>query len=132
STFFIRCLRRLRDHGWPFPDDDAAAPPPPGAPSSAQVLPHFVRYGARIGRKVAHWSMFDIYHWMVAVAPREPGRPAIDSLATADFHMIDQPPDSFYADPVLFDHQGDTYLFIEIFPYARNSGVLAVARLDAR
>ena len=56
--------------------------------SSAAFLLH---YGARMSRKVAQWSMFDIYHWTVAVAPRVGGLDGAEALAQTEFHPVDQP-----------------------------------------
>ena len=43
-----------------------------------------------------------------------------------------QPPDRFFADPFLFAWGGETYLFLEVFPYDKNKGEIAFAKLDAR
>ena len=47
------------------------------------------------------------------------------------FEVIAGPDDAFHADPFLFAHGGETFLFVEAYPWSTHKGVVACARLDA-
>lgn len=49
----------------------------------------------------------------------------------APFTVIPNGYKGWYADPFLFDYQGDTYLFAEYFSYKLGRGVISVAKYDS-
>lgn len=63
----------------------------------------------------------------------------IDGAGVAESSKLDGPtftllPDDgqrFFADPFPFEHQGQSYLFLEEFPYALGRGIISVAQLQA-
>jgi hypothetical protein len=78
------------------------------------------------------WEKFlrDDFYWSVAVAPRPPGT-KLAVMRQAAFRELPQPADWFYADPLLFEHRGRHFVFMEGFPYATGKGVIAVSRLES-
>jgi hypothetical protein len=62
-----------------------------------------------------------------------------DGAGIAETGALDGPPFNvladdgkrFYADPFVFAHAGEHYLFVEEFPYATGKGIVSVAKLGA-
>ena len=44
--------------------------------------------------------------------------------------LLVPPSDRFYADPCLWTHQGQNYLFLEEYPFHTCKGVISCLRLD--
>lgn len=51
------------------------------------------------------------------------------ALEGAPFCTLEDDGQRFYADPFVVEHEGETYLFVEEYPYATGKGVISVARL---
>jgi hypothetical protein len=69
--------------------------------------------------------------WAVAVR-RLNGRAALElptAFDLADYTLLPDDGQRFYADPFLFSDQGETYLFVEELPAATNRGLISVARI---
>ena len=67
--------------------------------------------------------------WMLAVRRR-----AWRSLHERDsrgFHLIVPPGDRFYADPFLFEHQGQTFIFFEDYRHETRKGVISCVSVDS-
>jgi len=109
------------------PEDPAA--PRPRSPGALRRSRMVATCGLRLARRL--WDKFlrDDFYWSVAVARRQPGA-GLATLRDAAFQELSQPADWFYADPILFEHQGRQVVFMEAFPYATGKGVIAVSRLE--
>ncbi len=67
--------------------------------------------------------------WHVALRPRSgDGLPA---LGPEGFRRLADDGRRFYADPFLFEQGGETFLFVEEYPYATGRGILSLSRLAA-
>ncbi len=49
----------------------------------------------------------------------------------AEWSVLEDDNERFYADPFIFEHCGQTYLFVEEFPYASMKGVISVSTVSA-
>ena len=125
----LTALRRLRDRGLEaiIAGAESAVEGDNGTPAALSAA---LRYGTRIAKKIANRSLFDIYHWTLAIAPRDPSRSVVDDLKHAAFRPIPLPVDEFWADPMLIEHDGETWLFFEIYRYRTGLGLLAASRID--
>ncbi|MBR1731949.1 MAG: hypothetical protein IJ725_05915, partial [Ruminococcus sp.] len=65
--------------------------------------------------------------WSIAYRKKKQGLLFND---TSDFKVINNGRKGWYADPFLFDYDGKTYLFAELFSYDINRGVLVYAVYD--
>lgn len=85
--------------------------------------------GRAVRRKLINRRRRRILHWQTAVrrstdvAAIRPGSGALD---LSGFTFIKAPKGHFYADPMLFAHEGRTYLFVEDYDYVAKRGDLAV------
>ncbi|MEN0072804.1 MAG: hypothetical protein AAGC69_00375 [Paracraurococcus sp.] len=59
------------------------------------------------------------------------GSPLDLSLDAASFRILDSSPDRFYADPVIFAHEGVTAIFFEDYDYTTHRGRISHVVLDA-
>lgn len=66
--------------------------------------------------------------WHVALRPRRNGA-GLPDLDGAGFRRLADDSHRFYADPFLFEHGGETFLFVEEFPYATGRGIISLARI---
>jgi hypothetical protein len=138
TTFVIRKLKQLHEHGFDALERDAVprAPyrgkrPRYGAPSNLEVAA-FV--ASRLMGK-ARQRLLDrprLVQWRVAVrvngSPRfEPGRP----FDLAGFRWIDAPRGHLYADPCLVEHRGRAYCFFEDLDHERHVGRISCAAITA-
>ncbi len=106
-----------------------AVPPPPAAPRRSASLGGFAtralatRLAAKLsGGRSAHET------WRIALR-RAPGRE--DAPPGAEGFLVEPGPrDAFHADPFLFARDGESFLFVEAYPWATRKGVIACARLD--
>jgi hypothetical protein len=133
-SHFVRELRRVRDRGAPETEPAGAGVSTRAAvawPTNRPMAKLIVRYSSWIARSLVTRPVVDPYHWRVAVAacsnPDE-----LHGIGRAPFRLVEQPPDHLYGDPFLFEHDGATWLFMEMLPYRTYRGVLAAAKLDAR
>ena len=127
-------LRGLRDLGHGFltrwscgPENpETSRPRSPGALRLSEMV---ATCGLRLARRLWEKALRDDFYWSVAIAPRPPGA-GLATLRDAPFRELPQSPDWFHADPVLFDHQGRHFVFMEAFRYATGKGVIAVSRIE--
>ena len=71
-------------------------------------------------------------HWRVAIRPLAG---PVDELPVRDyagFHWLPDDGEHYYADPMLWEEGGRTYLMVEDFAYALGRGVLAFTELDPK
>lgn len=70
--------------------------------------------------------------WAIAIRPcRDQGLIAGAWPNEAEFRIVPDDGKRFFADPILLDHEGRTWLFCEEFPYATRRGVISVAEVGA-
>ena len=109
-----------------------AVPPAAGAPSAGGSLAGFAAHVLAIkaaAKLTGGRSVQD--HWRIALrrAPQPEGDGPPD--LTPEFVALPAPKDAFHADPFLFARDGETFLFVETYPWATRKGVIACVRLGA-
>lgn len=106
---------------------DVASPEVPPRGFLRNYLPFVTRaFADRIAHKLRRRAIY----WQVAY--RLVDGPGIAETGRLDGPAFTELPDDgrrFYADPFVFEHAGDIFLFVEEFPYATGRGVISVARL---
>ncbi len=137
STFVIRKLKELHEHGSVSLERDSARPSPSrgtrkiyGTPSNLKMA---MFLAPRLARK-ARTRLLDppkLVHWRVAVrvnrSPRfEVGRP----FDVEGFRWIEAPTGRLYADPFLIQRNGQVYCFFEDLDHARHIGRISCAAVD--
>ncbi len=58
-----------------------------------------------------------------------PGVAETRRLDGTPFSVLPDDGQRFYADPFVLEHQGETYIFVEEFPYATGKGVISVSKV---
>lgn len=99
---------------------------------STTALPLFFakQFVARLRDKVKRMSRHED-HWQVGYRKIEgPGVLETKEWPEEDYIWLPDDGQRYYADPFVFAHGGQTYLFVEEFRYASQKGVLAVATLQ--
>jgi hypothetical protein len=136
STFIIRKLRELHEHG-PEALDEAVAGDAPRrrpdarAPSSLDVARFLAVRLAGKGRERL-LAQPTVVHWRIAVRTR--AAPRLERGVPFDlegFRWIDAPPGRLYADPCLVEHRGQVYCFFEDLDHAEHRGRISCAAVDA-
>ena len=72
--------------------------------------------------------------WAVAchiASARAPAAPLSATLDLADYHLMPDDGERYYADPFIFARDGKTHVFVEELPYATGRGIISVATLAA-
>lgn len=72
----------------------------------------------------ARWKASVRAQWTVGLAPLNEGGPGTMQIDRATWLM--PPDDSFVADPFLWQHEGQWYVFAEVLPFASGKGHIAV------
>jgi hypothetical protein len=106
--------------------------PPSPAPSASRDSPaaFFIRsLEGRIRTKLAR-QLGQAPDWHVALRRRVEGA-GLPNLGPDGFQRLADDGQRFYADPFLFETGGETFLFVEEFPYATQKGILSVAKVAA-
>ncbi len=104
------------------------APPPATARDGASLAGFAVyalatRLSAKLSRgRSAHET------WRIALR-RAPGDQGDGPPRSVGFAVEPGPRDAFHADPFLFTHNGESFLFVEAYPWSTRKGVIACARL---
>jgi hypothetical protein len=133
AAFIPRRLRELHERGWDYIEQlptcrEENVPYPWGIYRIPR--PHkLLRFLARVAWinlfNQVRWRLFDI-HWFVAVAPRPDD---VTAMGRPAFRRIRAKRGTFLADPVLFEHEGKTLLFMEQFERKRGKAVIVVAEV---
>jgi len=135
----IAALRTLHARGWMALQREAAAAAPaaPQAPAASAQSPGnaalLTWLGARLLARAWHRLRgrgAESPCWNLAL--RRSARPLYERASTQDlreFRWIANPPGHFLADPFLFRHGADTWLFFEDFSFATGRGTLSCARV---
>lgn len=142
AHFMIAKLKTLHERGFQAVLDGALpAVPYKGrraiyrTPTNAEVMGWLLR---TIWRKLLfRLSHQQVEHWQIAVRVAPPGgneprlaiNPSTGEVDLTGFRFISSPRGRVYADPFLFWHQGEAYVFFEEDSYDHTPAVISVARL---
>ena len=99
--------------------------------SSIQHSKHFAKNFAKsIIREIYQLCCYSS-HWRIGYRFID-GNGVLENknLTGTPWTVIDHPYDHFYADPVLFNHEGRDYLFFEVLDHHVGKGTLSVIRFD--
>jgi len=124
-------LRRLEDLAvgpWrpeqePADDRPDRHPPPP---SNAETALHMARIAGRVARRRLRRAAFR-RQWFLGLRRRGDNLPHEDSRP---WQVVSPPTDRYWADPFVFESDGDTLVFVEQVRFADRKGQLAVGRLE--
>lgn len=106
--------------------------PPPRSDLKTPSLLLAGKIAAYAGRSIRNATVAGP-DWKVAWRhrPGPIGLPDPAPLDLANFHILDDGGDRFYADPFLFAHDGRIDLFVEDFPSSTARGVISVCQLNS-
>ena len=106
-----------------------ASPPPPSDGFQGAGLGRFAlgAVGFKLAAKLSGGRKAQD-SWRIALRRALPSDQG-SSPGREGFAVEAGPADAFHADPFLFAHQGETFLFVEAFPWASRKGVIACARI---
>lgn len=135
-SIVLKRLRMLGDRAEAFATLGAIrADAPPDAPrrplDNRRLVAPLFRFGRALARRLVERVLWDEFHWSIAIAPRSPGGPPDVHLRQAPFRLLGPSRDRFYADPFLFEHGGEEFLFLEVGSYRTGRGVIAMCRIGA-
>jgi hypothetical protein len=68
-------------------------------------------------------------HWRIGIRPRPSSPLKGAALGLEGFNWLPDDGTRYYADPVLVEHEGRSFLFLEEYPYATARGVIAYTEL---
>jgi hypothetical protein len=133
AEFMPRRLRDLHRHGAKYIDSLATCREELSYERGIYKLPRpgklawflFRTFWTNVRRQLAH-RLFDV-KWFVSVAARPRSLLSIDS--SPSFRRLPSPRRGFFADPVLFERQGRTFLFVEQYEWRSRKGVIAVVEM---
>jgi hypothetical protein len=107
---------------------------PAAGPAGTGFLRHYLPnlaagMVARLRHKLASKRPF---YWQTAYRIGD-GAGVAESAALdgAPFTVLEDDGERFYADPFVVGHEGETFLFVEEYPYATAKGIISVAKLGA-
>ncbi len=131
----LSALCAVHTQGWPALRQEAPPAPPARRRLARPVVSAalLARLGARVAARV--WRRIRIGQrqeplWYLGV--RRSALPLYARATAQDmrsFRWVPNPPGHYLADPFLFEHDGQTWLFFEDFSFATNRGTLSCARL---
>jgi hypothetical protein len=128
ARFVLRRLEDLAAGRW-SPEDEPAdhRGSSRSAPSNADTARHIARIARRVTKRKLHRT-FRRRQWFLGVRRRQP-----DTLPHEDptpWQTVSPPADREWADPFVFERDGETLLFFEQLHYPDAKGELAVAQLE--
>jgi hypothetical protein len=97
------------------------------SPSNTDAIRHVARLAGRVSKRRLRSAAFR-RQWFLGVRRRRP-----DTLPHEDpnpWQVVSPPPDRQWADPFVFERDGETLVFFEQLRYADTKGELAVAQLE--
>lgn len=139
TSFVVQKLREVHESGRPAVEtprdvtavsgfrDGVADRMPTSADVVSWLAPTILRKAARrlTSRPV-------VPHWRMAVRRHAGGIPDTGSAPDlSGFRWIESPRDRIYADPFLFEHRGDTWVFFEDYDRPAGKAVLSAAPISA-
>jgi hypothetical protein len=96
-------------------------------PSNVDTIRHLARVAGRVARRRLRRAAFR-RQWSVGLRQRRgDGLPQEDQRP---WRLVSPPADRYWADPFVFQSDGDTLVFVEQVRYADQKGELAVGRLE--
>jgi len=134
-SFLAQKLRELHDQGWEHVRQRAPATAPYRGkrpiyrtPTNAELLGWLA---PTVLRKALTrpFRRERVAHWRLAVRVGE--RHLAEGAGLEGFRWIEPPAGHYHADPFLFDHQAERWLFFEDYRYAEQRAVIACAEIGA-
>ncbi len=139
THFVIQKLYELHQYGWDFVKARAIPKAPYQGKRKIYRSPtnwEMVKWvGPQLLKKVAQKTILHPFqpashlHWRIAI--RRSARTLLEEgpQVLPSFKWIDAPRGHYYADPMLFEQGGKTWLFVEDYPYAQSRGCISVAEV---
>jgi hypothetical protein len=145
AEFVLRRLTDVYERGWEYPESsDEYRQTVPYAksiyrtPGNAQMLIFLGRLLAGLARRQVHKLLFEDA-WFAAYRRLHDDDGMLLEATTARrgprwkrFRPLASPPDRYYADPFVVEHEGVHLVFLEDYRFATGRGVISVTRLDVR
>jgi hypothetical protein len=94
----------------------------------SQFLSLSTRFASRVLKRAYDKISVD-EQWIILLG--ENAKPAEPNQQLASFTKIIPPQDEFWADPFMIEHHDKHYLFMEVFPFARDLGHLSCMEIKA-
>ncbi len=133
SVFMARTVSRYLARGQ-NPDNEPAANNNQTAKAVIEKLTFLqflslsTRFGSRVLKRI--YDKFSVNEqWIILIGKNRESGQANQQLAT--FNKIIPPADEFWADPFIIEQDGRHYLFMEVFPFARDLGHLSCMEIKA-
>jgi hypothetical protein len=132
----IQKLRELHDHGWRSVVEAGRdwVPGPMPSPSNWEVVRSI---GPTVARKIVGKAMRAICRrdevelWRIALRANRVAPDVDAGFDMSGFEWIEAPRGHLFADPVLVQRYGRTWLFVEDYSYNDRRGVIACAEISA-
>jgi hypothetical protein len=129
ARFALRRLEDLAAGRWSPEREPAEHQPAPrrSPPSNADAVRHVARVARRVARRRLRRAAFH-RQWFLGLRRRGDELPHEDPRP---WRVASPPRDRYWADPFVFDSDGDTLVFIEQVRFADRRGELAVGRVES-
>jgi hypothetical protein len=129
ARFALRRLEELAAGRWSPELEPADNRPGPrrSPPSNADAVRQVAKVAGRVARRRLRRATFR-HQWSLGLRQRRE-----DNLPHEDprpWHVVSPPGDRYWADPFVFESDGDTFVFIEQVRFADRKGELAVGQLE--
>jgi len=140
AHFVIRKLHQLHECGWEAVKQHSVSPTPYQgkteiyrAPSNSQMVRWLVpKIGKKVIGRLNPLRRKKIYHWRICFRKADsPEMIASPSSDKSDFQWMRCPPGHFYADPFLFQHQDQVWLFFEDYLYGEKRARISCAPVQS-
>lgn len=136
AEFALRRLRDLDRYGWEYIQSLPTYNETEPLPEKIYRTPHtgqMLVFGARLFSRAVRASLFSrirggYTQWFLAIRKRSPQLRFDDP---SGFSVLQPPRDRFYADPFLFDRNGETFLFFEDYRYREGRALICCAKVAA-
>ncbi len=127
ADFVPQCLARVANRASPACQGYGAEASPSGngccRPGIPVLLKALARYPAFLWRKLCQQLSGFEWQWVLLLGNQQRSLPAFPALEV--LQCLIPPPDRFWADPMLVEHAGGTWLFFEELIYAQGKGHIA-------
>jgi hypothetical protein len=135
SEFAVRALRNLHSHGDTYiqslpadRDGDSPTRNPKRSPNPLRLAVFMARHLSRsVQARRASLRSGPRKKWCLVVRRRSANYRFDDPTG---YHLIPSPKDRFYADPMLVERDGKTFLFFEDFRFAEGRAVISCCELS--
>lgn len=140
THFVIRKLHALHELGWSAIEQQAVPPTPYKgkaeiyrAPNNLQMLKWLVpEVGKELNRRHNPWRAEKADYWRICL--RSADSPGLLTGQTSDksgFRWMKCPRGHYFADPILFQYQGQTWVFFEDYIYEEKRGRISCAPVQS-